>query len=108
MLTQITDILEFLEVQIMRGHDKRVMLLNIQVFERVSSTCVMLMGADKLLPKYGTPSILRNNLDCGRQGRISLDSRLLSPLEYFSIKMRSLEAATMLVVIVMPFHNSLM
>jgi len=79
-----------------------------QVFKRVSSTCVTLMGADELLPKYGTPSILRNDLDCGRRSKMSLDSRSLSSLKYFSIKVRSLEAATVLVVIVMPFYDSLM
>ena len=72
MSTQITDMSEFLEARIMQRRDKRVMLLNMQVFERVSSTCVMLMGADELLPKYGTPSILRKDLDCGRRVMICL------------------------------------
>ena len=39
---------------------------------------------------------------------MSLDSRSLSSLKYFSIKVRLLEAATVLVVIVMPFYDSLM
>ena len=37
-----------------------------------------------------------------------MDLRLSSPLKYFSMNVRSLEAATTLVVIVMLFHNSLM
>ena len=66
------------------------------------------MRADELLPKYGTPSILRKDLDWGRRGRRSLNSRPSSPLKYFSMKERSLETTTVLVVIMIPFHDSQM
>ena len=82
------------------------MSLNMHVLEREFLTCKALRGL-RALSKYGTPRILRKDLDCGRRSEISLDSRLPSPLKYFSKMDRSLVFATELVVTVIPLPDSL-
>jgi len=45
------------------GHITRVISLNITLYNKISSTWVAEIRLDKLLPKYGTPRIFKNNLD---------------------------------------------
>ena len=108
MSTYMTAMSEFFEARMTRGRAAKVMSLNMSVLDRMSSTWELVMGEDALLPKYGTPRSLRKNLDWGRHGAISLDDISSIPLKYCSIKVRSLGAATELVVMVIPFQDSQM
>ena len=73
-----------------------------------STFIILSTGNEELLPKYRTPSIFRKDLNCGRRGEMSWASRLSMPLKYCLMIFRSLGEATVFVVIVMPFQDSLM
>ena len=49
MSTHITDMSEFFDAQMTRGHKVRVMSWNILVLERMSSTCELVMGFEMTL-----------------------------------------------------------
>ena len=106
MSTRITAMSKFFEAWMTRGCEDRVMSLNMCVFERVVLTCEVLKGL-RSLSKYGTPSILRKDLDCRRRSEISFDSRLPSPLKYFSKRERLLVFVMELVVTMIPLSDSL-
>ena len=94
------------EVLTTLGYAARVMSLNIILYDKISSTWVAEMGLDELLPKYGTLRIFKNDLDWRKQRtRLSLLLMFSRFFRYFSMTMRSLALATLLVVRVIPFQE---
>ena len=87
----------------MWGFDANVILLKMWLSLRIFSTTLELIGLPVFSWRYGKPIIFKYDFDWGSLGEsTSLELIQFVPLTYCSIDCKSNEAATLLVITIIP------